>query len=118
MPADRLTHAARRVLDCAIAELRRRDHSLLTSAHIFLALAQAEWELFTQAMRHAAVNPHDAVRVVDEHLRRVPTSGTNDVRVCPTTKLVCKLALRRAGRIGHSAVEARDLLLAPFDDTP
>jgi len=117
MPVGRLTEAARRVLDRAVDELRRRDHSLLTSAHIFLALAQAEWELFTQAMRHAAVNPHHVVRALDDHLRRVPASERGEVRVCRTTKLVCKLAVHRACRAGHSGVEAADLLLALFEET-
>src|SRR6266852_2971008 len=39
------------------------------------------------------------------------------MRVCLTTKLACKLALHRAGRAGHPAVEAADLLLALFEET-
>ncbi len=116
IPAGRFTEAAKRVMDRAVEDSRRRGHSLLTSAHLFLAVAQADWELFAQAMRHAAVNPHHVLRTIDAHLRRIPSAAGCEVRVCLTTKLVCKLALHRAGRAGHPAVEAADLLLALFEE--
>ncbi len=72
IPVGRLTEAGKRVMDRAVEGSRRRGHSLLTSAHLFLAVAQADWKLFAQAMRHAAVNPHHVLRRIDEHLRRIP----------------------------------------------
>ena len=38
IPVSKLTEAAQRVMDRAVEELRRREHSLLTSAHLFLPL--------------------------------------------------------------------------------
>ena len=117
IPSAKITEAAQRVIDRAVDEARRRQHSLLTSEHLLCALAQAEWDLFAQAMQGAAVNPQDVVRAIDEHLRNLPSFAGCDFRVSPTTKLVCKLALHHASRSGHGGVEPADLLLALFEET-
>jgi ATP-dependent Clp protease ATP-binding subunit ClpA len=95
IPMDKLAETARRVMGRAVEESRRREHSLLTSAHLFFAVALAEWDLFAQAMRDAGVNPHLVVRAVDEHLRRMPPFAGSALRVSHPTKLVCKLAHHR-----------------------
>ena len=41
---------------------------LLTSAHLLFAVAQAEWDLFAQAMRDANVSPNAVLRSLDAHL--------------------------------------------------
>ena len=115
--AGRLTPATQRVVDRALEESLRRGHPLLATAHIWYAVAHTEWDLFARAMRDAEVNPHDVLRAIDEHLRTVPSFSGSAVRVSPTTKLVCKVALNRAGRAGRVSVEATDLLLALFDET-
>ena len=117
IPAGKLTEGAQRVLDRAVDETRRRGHSLLTTSHIFIGFAQAEWDLFTAAMRGGDMNPVEVLRAVESQLRRVPSRARCDVRVCPTAKLVCKLALRHAVRAGHAGVEAGDLLLALLEDS-
>jgi ATP-dependent Clp protease ATP-binding subunit ClpA len=117
IPVSKLTESARRVMDRAVEDSRRRDHSALTSAHLCLAVAQAEWDLFAQAMRDVQVSPNAVIRALDEHLRRVPSSAMGGMRVSPTTRLVCKLALHHAARAGHPGIEAGDLLLALFEET-
>jgi ATP-dependent Clp protease ATP-binding subunit ClpA len=117
IPANKLTEAAQRVMDRAADESRRRDHALITSAHVLLASAQVHWELFAQAMREAGVSPHAAVRSLDEHLRRIPAGPRRDVRVSPATKLICKLALHHASRAGRSGIAAGDILIALFEET-
>ena len=117
IPANKLTESARRVLDRALEDSRRREHPVLTSAHLLFAVAQADWDLFALAMRDAKVSPNAVLRSLNEYLRGVPAVAAGEVRVCPTTKLVCKLALQSAARAGHPAVEARDLLLALFEET-
>ena len=115
--AGRLTPATQRVVDRALEESLRRGHPLLATAHMWYAVAHTEWDLFARAMRDAEVNPHDVLRAIDEHLRTVPSFAGSAVRVSPTMKLVCKVALNRAGRAGRASVEAADLLLALFDET-
>jgi ATP-dependent Clp protease ATP-binding subunit ClpA len=117
IPLGKLTEGAQRVMDRAVEESRRREHALLTSAHVLYAFAQADWDLFAQAMRGVKVNPHEVLHAIDEHLRRVPSFTGREVRVSPTTKLLCKLALHQASRAGHPGVEAADLLLALFEET-
>src|SRR5262249_44050026 len=109
--------SAQRVIDRAVDDSRRREHSQLTSAHLLLALAQAEWDLFAQAMHSARIRPHQVLRSLDDYLQRVPALPGADMRVAPTTKLVCKLALHHASRNGHAGIEPGDLLLALFEET-
>ena len=117
IPLVKITEAAQRVIDRAVEEARRRQHSLLTSEHLLYALAQGEWDLFAQAIHGAGVNPHEVLRAIDEHLRSVPSFAGCECRVSPTTKLVCKLALQHASRSGHGGVAPADLLLALFEET-
>ena len=111
IPLGKMTDAARRVVDRALEESHRREHSVLTSEHLFYAFARVEWDLFAHAMQGAAVNPHHVLRAIDEVLRRTPSGRAPDVRVSPAAKLVCKLALQHASRAGHSGVEAGDLTI-------
>src|SRR6478672_643841 len=115
--AGRLTATTRRVMDRALEESRRREHALLTTAHVWFAVANTEWDLFASTLRGVEVNPRDALRAIEEHLRLVPSQGGSKLRVSPPMKLVCKLALHHAARAGRSTVEAADLLIALFDET-
>jgi hypothetical protein len=49
IPPGKLAETARRGIDRAAEESRRRAHSQLTSAHVSLAFGQAEWGLFAQS---------------------------------------------------------------------
>jgi ATP-dependent Clp protease ATP-binding subunit ClpC len=117
IPVAKLTESAQRVLERAVEESRRREHSLLTSTHLCFALAQVEWDLFAQAMRAAKVNPHAVFRALDDDLRRMAACPGGELRISETTKLVSKLALHHATRAGRPGIEAAHLLLALFEDT-
>jgi ATP-dependent Clp protease ATP-binding subunit ClpA len=116
IPAVKITEPAQRIIDRAVEEARRRNHSLLTSGHVFYALAQLEWDLFSATLSDANVNPHELLRALDAHLRETPSFTGCEFRVAPTTKLMCKLALHHAARVGHAAIEPPDLLLALFEE--
>ena len=118
LPSGKLSEGAQRVIDRALEDVHRREHALLTNTHVLFALAQSEWDLFAGTLRGAGVNPLDVTRAMDEHLRRhVPCAGTGRPRVAPETKLVCRLALHQAARVGHSTVRTADLLHALFAET-
>src|SRR5262249_937040 len=117
IPVSKLSPGAKRVVDRAIEESRRRDHGLITSAHLFCAFALAEWDLFAQTLRDGGTSPHDVLEAVERRLQRVPVAVGGKLRVCPTTALVCSTALYYAGRSGRQAVEASDLLIGLFGET-
>jgi ATP-dependent Clp protease ATP-binding subunit ClpC len=112
----RLNAATQRVVDRAVEESRRREHQLLTTAHMWFAVANTEWDLFASTLRGVEANPRDVLPAIEEHLQLVPAQGGSRLRVSPPMKLVCRLALHHAARAGRSTVEAVDLLLALFDE--
>ncbi|HEY5617805.1 MAG TPA: ATP-dependent Clp protease ATP-binding subunit [Vicinamibacterales bacterium] len=117
IPQNKLSEPARRIIDRASEESRRRGHALLTSEHLLLACALVEWELFAEVMRRVDVNPHELLREIDDHLRSAESLTGGDVRMAPTTKLVCRLALHSATRAGRQALDAADLFVALFEET-
>src|SRR5262249_60329524 len=58
-PGDR-----QRVMDRAVEDSRRREHALLTSAHVLLSFAQTQWDVFAQSMRGVGVNPNELLRAL------------------------------------------------------
>jgi len=117
IPQNKISEPAQRIIDRAIEESRRHGHALLTSEHLLLACALVEWELFAEVMRRVDVNPHELLREIDDHLRSAESLTAGDVRVAPTTKLVCRLALHSATRAGRQALDATDLFAALFEET-
>jgi ATP-dependent Clp protease ATP-binding subunit ClpC len=108
---------AQRVIDRAFEEARRREHTLLTNEHIFLAFAQVEWDLFSEVMRDIDLNPHTIVQAIEAHLHTMPSFGGRDLRISPSTKLVFKLGLIHASRSGRQSIEGADLFSAVFEET-
>jgi ATP-dependent Clp protease ATP-binding subunit ClpC len=113
----KIGESAQRVVDRAVEETRRRDHSVLTNEHIFLAFAQVEWDTFAQVMRDLELNPHEIMQSLEEHLQMMPTSADRDLRVAPATKLVFKLAFHQASRGGRQTIESSDLFSAIFEES-
>jgi ATP-dependent Clp protease ATP-binding subunit ClpA len=113
----KIGETAQRIVDRAIEEARRREHTLLTNEHLFLAFAQVEWDMFAEVMRDVELNPHTILQAVEEHLHMMPSFAGRELRVSPATKLVFKLALHHASRAGRQAIEAADLFSAVFEET-
>ena len=114
--AGKIGETAQRIIDRAIEEARRREHALLTNEHLFLAFAQVEWDMFSAIMRDVEVNPHAVLQAIEEHLHLVPSFAGRDLRVSPSTKLVCKLALHHGTRAGRQNIESVDLFSAVFEE--
>ncbi len=117
IPQNKLAESAERVMDRALDEARRRDHALLTNEHVCLAFAQVEWDMFGQVMRDLKLNPHEILQALEEHLRLLPNTPGRDLRVAPSTKLLFKLALLHASRLGRHTIEGTDLFSAIFEET-
>ena len=116
IPAHKMSEAARHVIDKAVDEARRRRHSQLTAAHLFLGFAQVEWDRLAEAMRLFAISPHAVVQQVEASLHELPSSESLAVAVPSATRMVLKLALHHAGRAGRSTLDSSDILLGMFED--
>ena len=116
IPPSKIGASAQRIIDRAVEELRRRNHALLTNEHMFLAFAQLEGDAVSETMRGLDVNPRDVLQALDDHLRVLRTLSGDELRVAQSTKLVFKLALHQAGRVGRQTIEASDLFSAIFEE--
>jgi ATP-dependent Clp protease ATP-binding subunit ClpA len=116
VPAGKIGEAAQRVIERASLEARRRGHARLTGDHLFVALAQVEWNLVAAAMQTMGLNPRVIEIGVEEALAGLPSVEGVDVRLAPDTRLLTKLALHRAMRAGHQTIEPADIFAALLDD--
>jgi ATP-dependent Clp protease ATP-binding subunit ClpA len=114
---NRMGMSARRVLDRAADECRRRDHMFLTNGHIFLAFALVEWDTFSHVMHHVELNPNEILRGLEEHLRILQTRRGCEPRADTATRLVFKLAYHHASRAGRQTIESSDLFSALFEES-
>jgi ATP-dependent Clp protease ATP-binding subunit ClpA len=116
IPHAKIGDAAQRVIDRAVSEARRRGHDELTSGHLAIGLAQVEWNLFTDVMRAASVNPHPIVEGVEKALDLSPAVESPVLRMSQRTRLLAKFALRHANRAGRPTIGPLDLLVALLED--
>jgi ATP-dependent Clp protease ATP-binding subunit ClpA len=113
---DKMGEAARRIVDRAIDESRRRDHPLLVSEHIVLAFAEVEWDRFAEIMRDIDLDAQTILQAIEAHVRTMPCVAGRDVVVSPATKLTLKLALHSAARAGRASISPIDLFLALLEE--
>ena len=113
---DKIGESAQRVMNRAVEETRRREHAIVANEHLFLALAQVEWDTFSHVMQDLEVNPHVILDALDEHLELLPTRSGRELRVAPNTKLVFELAFNRASRDGRT-IESSDLFSAILEES-
>jgi ATP-dependent Clp protease ATP-binding subunit ClpA len=116
IPLGRVGDAAQRTIDRAVAEARRRRHGELTSAHLFLAFAQTEWNLFAQIVRDVGANPRAIVMTIEGALAGPAVVDGALVRIPQATRLLAKLALHRASRAGRQMLQPIDLLGAVLEE--
>jgi ATP-dependent Clp protease ATP-binding subunit ClpA len=111
----KIGESAQRVVDRAVEECRRRGQAQLTTEHLFLAFAQAEWDTFATVMRDLGVNPHQVVEAVESTVQSLPATEQASPDVAPAAKVVFKVAFHLANRAGRQVIEAVDLFSALFD---
>jgi ATP-dependent Clp protease ATP-binding subunit ClpC len=113
---DKIGESAQRVMDRAVEESRRREHAIVANEHLFLALAQVEWDTFSHVMQDLEVNPHVIVDALEEHLQLLPTLPALELRLAPTTKTVFDLAFLRASGAGRT-IASSDLFSALLEES-
>jgi ATP-dependent Clp protease ATP-binding subunit ClpA len=112
----KIGESAQRIVDSAVEDARRRQHSVLSNEHLFVAFAQTEWDLYAQVLRELDLHPQAILQAVETEMGRQPQTEAQ-LRVSPACKLVFKLAFHHATRAGRQAIESADLLAAIFEDT-
>ena len=113
---DKISESAQRVMDRAVEESRRREHAIVANEHLFLALAEVEWNTFSHVMQDLEVNPHVILDALEEHLELLPTLSARELRLAPTTKAVFNLAFLRASRAGRT-ITSSDLFFAILEES-
>jgi ATP-dependent Clp protease ATP-binding subunit ClpA len=94
----KIAESAQRVVDRAIEEARRRGQGEFTSAHLFLAFGQVEWDTFSESMRDLDLNPHEVLKAVEEHVQaQTSTEGEGpELRASTGAKLALRSAFHHA----------------------
>jgi ATP-dependent Clp protease ATP-binding subunit ClpA len=116
IPIGKIGDTTQRAIDRAIDTARRYGHTQLTTDHLFLAVAQAEWSLLTAVLTDVGLNPHAVLAKAEEQVARAP-AGTGTLRVSREAKLVCELSLHHASRAGQQTVRPVDVLTALLEES-
>ena len=116
IPIGKIGDTTQAAIDRAADRARRHGHTLLTTDHLFVAVAQTEWNLLTGVLSDVGVNLRAVLAAVEEQVALLP-SGTGELVASREAKLVCELALHHATRAGHQTIRPLDLLVALLEES-
>src|SRR5204863_8681280 len=100
------------LFDRAADEARMRGHAELWDAHLLLAFAHAERDLFETALTDVGADGERIVEQTRTYLDAIPPGPEREPRVPPETRQVGRLGLRRANRLGRSLMTPADVFMA------
>jgi ATP-dependent Clp protease ATP-binding subunit ClpA len=103
-----VSEPAQRLLDRAAEKARRRHHTQLWDAHPLLAFAHTERDLFHAAFEDIGVDGARVIAQIEAFLDTIPSGPERELRIPTQTRLVCKLALRSANRVGRPVMTPAD----------
>ena len=113
---EKLTPAARRVLDAAIEESKTRQHYYLGVEHLFLAFAKVEENFFREVMEDLNLDVYHVINFLNEHLNVSRQYIGLGLKVPPATRNVFRLAREEAQRWGRDELDSTDLFIAIFQE--
>src|SRR3990172_5662359 len=113
---EKLTPAARRVLDAAIEESKTRQHFYLGVEHLFLSFAKVEENFFREVMEDLNLDVYHVINFLNEHLNVSRQYIGLGLKVPPATRNVFRLAREEAQRWGRDELDATDLFIAIFQE--
>jgi ATP-dependent Clp protease ATP-binding subunit ClpC len=105
----KLSESGLRVVTRAEDEARRRGQDLLTSEHLFIAFAQAEWGLYARVLRDLDVRPEDLLAAVESALDSLTAAPGRPVRMTELTQELIRRAIQQAVTLGREQAESYDL---------
>jgi ATP-dependent Clp protease ATP-binding subunit ClpC len=105
----KLSDTGLRIVTRAEDEARRRGQDLLTSEHLFIAFAQAEWGLYARVMRDLDVRPEALLAAVESSLDSLPAVANRPVRMTELTQELIRRAIQQAIALGREQAESYDV---------
>ncbi|MBI5827570.1 MAG: ATP-dependent Clp protease ATP-binding subunit [Deltaproteobacteria bacterium] len=113
---EKLTPAARRVLEVAIEEGKARQHYYLGVEHLFLAFAKVEENFFREVMEDLNLDVYHVMNFLNEHLNVSRQYIGLGLKIPPATRNVFRLAREEAQRWGREELDSTDLFIAIFQE--
>jgi ATP-dependent Clp protease ATP-binding subunit ClpA len=112
LPMNRLAPATRRIVDDAVADAHRRGQAEVTTAHLFLACARRQWKQLAPVFSTWGIDGRDVLKDVEDAIASTPEGAAT----ATSTRLVCRLAVHRATRLGKTTVDPSDLIAAILEE--
>ncbi|MBI5642550.1 MAG: ATP-dependent Clp protease ATP-binding subunit [Deltaproteobacteria bacterium] len=113
---EKLTPAARKVLEAAIEESKTRQHYYLGVEHLFLAFAKVEENFFREVMEDLNLDVYHVINFLNEHLNVSRQYIGLGLKIPPATRNVFRLAREEAQRWGREELDSTDLFIAIFQE--
>ncbi|MEK7773698.1 MAG: ATP-dependent Clp protease ATP-binding subunit [Deltaproteobacteria bacterium] len=113
---EKLTPAARRVLEVAIEEGKTRQHYYLGVEHLFLAFAKVEENFFREVMEDLNLDIYHVINFLNEHLNVSRQYVGLGLKIPPATRNVFRLAREEAQRWGREELDSTDIFIAIFQE--
>lgn len=113
---EKLTTAARKVLEAAIEESKTRQHYYLGVEHLFLAFAKVEENFFREVMEDLNLDVFHVINFLNEHLNVSRQYIGLGLKIPPATRNVFRLAREEAQRWGREELDSTDLFIAIFQE--
>ena len=113
---ENLTPTARKVLDCAVDESKKRQHYYLGVEHLFIAFAKVEGTFFKEVMDDINLDVYHVLNFLDEHLNISRQYIGLGLKIPPATKNIFRLASEEAQRWGRTEIDSTDLFMAIFQE--
>lgn len=108
----KLSESGLRIVTRAEDDARRRGHDLLTSEHLFIAFAQAEWSLYARLMRDLSIHPDELLAAVTAELDSIPSVVGQPVRMTELTQELVRRAITQAVALDREHAESYDVFAA------
>ncbi|MBI5971298.1 MAG: ATP-dependent Clp protease ATP-binding subunit [Deltaproteobacteria bacterium] len=111
---EKLTPAAKKVVDAAIEESKNRQHYYLGVEHLFLAYAKVEEGFFREIMEDLNLDMYHVINFLNEHINMTRQYIEVGLKIPPATRNVLRLAREEAHRWGREELDSTDLFIAIF----
>ncbi|HXI10913.1 MAG TPA: ATP-dependent Clp protease ATP-binding subunit [Thermodesulfobacteriota bacterium] len=113
---EKLTPAAKKVVEAAVEESKTRQHYYLGVEHLFLAFAKVEENFFREVMEDLNLDVYHVLNFLNEHLNVSRQYIGLGLKIPPATRNVFRLAKEEAQRWGREELDSTDLFIAIFQE--